>query len=126
MTLDEAILLADESNPNLIDRARKIEWLSRLDQWIWEQVISRHWPDKDTPKSWQAYTQETDPDTALLVHEPYGEMYVHYLIMQMQHINQETDKYNQSLMLYMSQRNQYTRDYQRRHRVRRRMDHLQF
>ena len=119
MTIDEAIMQADESNPNFIERARKVKWLSSLDTWIWEQVIKTHWPGRDTPGSFTPYDMDTDPDTALLVPEPWAEeLYKNYLNMQVQGINQEMEKYNNSLMLYTSARNQYIRDYQRKHRAR--------
>ena len=42
MTIEEAIFLVDEMKPNQIERARKIEWLSRLDERLFREVICAH------------------------------------------------------------------------------------
>lgn len=125
MTLAEAISQSDAGNPNLVPEARKIEWLSRLDQWIWDQVISRHEKGEDTPESYEPY-DENSGDTELLAPSPFDEMYIFYLDMQVQRLNQEYDKYNNSAVLYASMKGQYTRDYQRRHMPLRGIEHHQF
>ena len=46
MTIEQAIFLVDELKPNQIEKERKIEWLSRLDQRLYNEAVLTHWPEK--------------------------------------------------------------------------------
>ena len=124
MTVNEAIALVDELKPNQIEEARKIEWLSRLDQWVFDQVITPREKDESTPRSFEpyapAFTEEEPEEGAccreLLVKAPFDEMYRFYLEMQIDLANMEMDQYNNSSALYQNARGQFLRDYNRRHR----------
>ncbi|MBQ7657202.1 MAG: hypothetical protein IJS41_11930 [Clostridia bacterium] len=115
MSIEEAIFLVDELKPNQIERARKIEWLSRLDRSIFEEVFMKHKGDADTPESFTGYSQETNPDTELLAKEPHEEMYRFYLEMQIDLVNLEYDKYNNDELLYSEALNSFKRAYHREH-----------
>lgn len=116
MTLGEAIFLVDELKPNQIERARKIEWLSRLDQQIFEELMCRHVGDRDTPEEFTGYDQETDPDTVLLAKAPQDEMYRYYLELHIDLANLEYDKYNNDTVIFNDLWGQYARKYHREHR----------
>ena len=124
MTVSEAIALADALKPNQIERERKIEWLSRLDQWVFEQVITPREKDENTPTSFTPYCPpytdddlDEDPgDQELLIPAPFDETYRFYLEMQIDLANLETDKYMSDLALYQNARGQFLRDYNRKHR----------
>ena len=120
MTIDEAVFLVDELKPNQIEKARKIEWLSRLDERLFREVISTHVPGEEAPESTPAaftpYTQETPGDTELIAKAPYDELYRFYLEMHIDLANLEYDKYNNSAQLYGNALGQYKRWYHRTHR----------
>ena len=116
MTLEKAIFEVDELKPNQIERAQKIKWLSRLDQRIYEQIMCTHERDGRVPDEFIPYTQETDPDTELLVPEPFGEIYRFYLEMQIDLLNLEYDKYNNSAALYANALGQFSRYWHREHK----------
>lgn len=126
MTIDKAIFLADELKPNQIERARKIEWLSRLDQWIYQEIICRHERDENTPDEFVPYTQDTAPDTELLAKAPFDEVYRFCLEMHIDLANLEYDKYNNSAALYAAARGQFARAYHRTHLPLEERNHLQF
>ncbi|MBR6186923.1 MAG: hypothetical protein IKQ41_11760 [Clostridia bacterium] len=126
MTIEQAIFLVDELKPNQIERERKIEWLARLDQRLFEEVLKIHEPDERTPEAFVPYTQETDGDTALLAPAPYDEVYRFYLEMHIDLANLEYDKYNNSAKLYANALGQYKRWYHRNHRPRPRCVHHRF
>ena len=42
MTIQAAIDQVDEMKPNSIDLEKKITWLSKLDQMIWNEVFTKH------------------------------------------------------------------------------------
>ena len=50
MTIDEAVFLVDELKPNQIEKARKIEWLSRLDERLFREVICTHALEEEPEK----------------------------------------------------------------------------
>lgn len=124
MKLDEAIALTDALKPNQIERERKIEWLNRLDQWIFDQVITPREKDAGTPSAFEPYgppfiegdSGEDPGDRELLIPSPYDETYRFYLEMQIDLANLEMDKYANSNALYKTARDQYIRAYNRAHR----------
>ena len=126
MTLEKAIFLADELKPNQIERARKIEWLCRLDQMIFHDLAERHEADEDTPQVCPAYTQATPPDTELLAKAPYDEIYRFYLEMHIDLANQEYGKYNNSAMLFANTWGRLARDYHRQHRPKGAQRHIAY
>ena len=115
MTIDEAIHLADELTPNTIMRTRKLEWLSRLDQRIFKEIMNGH-VDKEAPAEMPAYDMDTDPDTQLLAGAPHDEMYRFYLEMQYHLANMELDKYNNAAVLYANAWQTFAREYHRDHK----------
>lgn len=118
MTIDQAIHTADELKPNQIERARKIDWLSRLDASIYRELMCTHERKsaEEVPDEFAGYRQDTNPDTVLLTPPPYDEIYRFYLEMQIDLANQEYDKYNNSAVLYATARGQLYRMWNREHR----------
>ena len=118
MTIDQAIHTADELKPNQIERARKIDWLERLDRRIFHDLICTHERKSgdETPAFFAGYGQDTHPDTVLLAPAPYDEIYRFYLEMHIDLVNQEYDKYNNSAMLYDASWGQLARMWHREHR----------
>lgn len=126
MTVEKALFLVDELKPNQIEKARKLEWLTNVDRYIFDHVIQTHEPDEDTPTEYAGYDQATEPDTELLVQAPFDELYRFYLEMHIDLANQEYDKYNNSAQLYANALSQYKRWYHREHRPRMPRQHLIF
>lgn len=69
-----------------------VTWLSNLDQQIYRDLIKGHVLDVEEPERYDA----EDLSTELLVPDPYTEMYVKYLCMQVDYYNNEIDRYNNS------------------------------
>ena len=126
MTIENAIFQADELKPNQVAKAQKITWLSHLDRRIFREVISVHEPDADTPQAFGGYTQDTPPDTELVVKPPYDDIYPYFLQMQIDLVNLEYDKYNNSLLLFSNAWGQFARAYHREHRFRPEANTLKF
>ena len=107
--------MTDELKPNQIERARKIEWLSRLDGLIYREIILRH-ARKDTEMTaCPHYDQATPPDTELLAKAPYDEIYRFYLETHIDLANQEYGKYNNSAALFSAAWGRMARAYHREH-----------
>lgn len=47
MTIAEAISMADSLKPNMMTDAVKIKFLNQIDQIIWDEIISQHYPEDD-------------------------------------------------------------------------------
>jgi len=100
MTLGKAIGLADLAAPNELEYPLKVKWLSTLDGSIVTDVLEQHrQEDIDFP----GYDAGTDPETALLVPDPWDELYVTYLIMMIHLENSEIERYNNQALLYADQ-----------------------
>ena len=126
MTIDKAIFLADELKPNQVERARKIEWLCRLDMRFYKEVMCRHEKDENVPDEFVPYTQSTDRDTELLIQAPFDEVYRFYLEMQIDLANQELDRFNNSAALYHNAWGEAVRAYHREHKPLTQDDYLKF
>lgn len=116
MTIREALSLVDELKPNSVERARKIGWLSDLDRRVFEDIFATHEPDANTPATFDGYTTETDEDTVLLVRDPDSEVYRWYLEMQIDLVNMELAKHNNSLALFDNAFKAYSSAYNRKHK----------
>ena len=118
MTLDQAIHTADELTPNQIERARKIDWLNRLDGRIYRDILCQHERRnaEEVPDVCPHYDQATPPDTELLAIAPYDEMYRFYLEMHINLANQEYDRYNNSATLHAEKYGEFARMWHRTHR----------
>lgn len=98
MKIIEAITQIDNLKHNTYSQNDKVQWLSRLDSNVKRLVIDTHEGGEEVRFS--GYTAETDPNTVMLVEEPFDEVYLRYLEMQIDYANGEIEKYNNSAMLY--------------------------
>ena len=112
MKIREAIDRIDSLKHNTYTYGEKIEWLSRLDGNIKNQIIDTHEGGQDV--IYKPYT-ENDMDTELLIGAPYDEMYIRYLEAQIDYYNGEIARYNNSMMMYQAAYDAYERFYNRTH-----------
>lgn len=114
MTIQEAIARVDALKPNAYTPAEKIVWLNNIDMTIKAEVL-------DTHEGWEAYadfsgyTTDTDQDTDLLVGSPYDKLYEHWLEAQIDYTDGETDRYQNSMAMFMTAYSDYARWYNRNH-----------
>lgn len=112
MTIIEAINGIDALKPNQYTQEQKIEWLSKIDGLIKEQVIDTH--------EGGVYIGSIDYsivpiNTKLLIPAPYDEIYLHYLTMKIDYAMGEYQKYNNSAQVYNTALQEYKRWYNREH-----------
>ena len=93
MTIQEAIDRADEMKANMMAPGLKIKQLTIIEQLIWEEVVMRHEHPAELDTR-PVYTEETDPTTKLIVPDPYSDVYVDWLLTQIDRQNQEDARYN--------------------------------
>lgn len=112
MKVREAIDRVDSLKHNTYTYGEKVDWLSRLDGIIKDQIIDTH--ESDDEVYFYGYT-EKDMETTLLVSAPYDEMYIRWLEAQIDYYNGEIARYNNSMMMYQAAFDDYQRFYNRKH-----------
>ena len=108
MTIIQAVNEVDNLKPNMYELSDKIKWLSRLDRRIFEQIILTHelseeeqepYLNDDGELVFEGY-DENDQDKELIVHEPYDELYTHWLSAQIDWNNREFIGFNSSNAMF--------------------------
>lgn len=116
MTIREAIDRVDTSNPNTISEEEKIRWLSLLDNSIYTDIYMTHYLNPcEEERTFEPYSVD-NTEKELFVPYPYDELYPAYLQMKIDEANKETDRYNNSAVLYNSYLEDYTHHYHKNHR----------
>lgn len=112
MKLSEAIKGADELRPgNKISNETKRRWLYSLDVGIFENVMLAHEDNaSEYPKD---YLTEFDPD--LLLDNSDAEVYVWYLVAQIDSATGESERYNTSTERYKALYKAFSAKYTREH-----------
>lgn len=124
MTINEAITQIDSLKVNTYAPADKIGWLSRVDTMIKKNIIDTH--EGAEAVQFAGYTEETDPETVLLVPEPYDELYIRYLEAQIDYTNGEYAKYNNSITMFNAAYEAYANYYNRNHMPKSNGNHFLF
>ena len=98
MTIAEAIALADQMKPNTMPNPTKVRFLSEVEGKIFNEIILKH--EHEEGIVCPTYDEDTDSGTEMLVPAPYDMVYVYWLMAQIDHLNQEMDKYNNDRSLF--------------------------
>ena len=113
MTLAEAIGRADALRPNSFSYAQKLAWVSALDAAVTAELINTH--DGGEWVGFKGYTEESTPQTELLIPAPYDEAHLRYLEAQMDYANGEYDRFNNSNAMYAAAFGAFVNHYNRTH-----------
>lgn len=113
MTIIEMITDVDALKPNGYDPNYKVQWLSQLDGRVKKEIIDTHEGGEDI--SFTEYNADTPPDTKLLVQPPYDDMYRYWLEAQIDYLNGEYAKYNNSMAMFNTAYSAFERYYNRTH-----------
>ena len=113
MTINEAINRLDALIFNTYTNDDKVQWLSRLDAAVKQQIIDTHVGGENV--IFNGYTPETPGTTALLVPTPYDEVYLRWMEAQINYHNGEYDKYNAAIILYNTAFDAYASHYNKTH-----------
>lgn len=98
MTINEVLDEVDRiAKNNSVDRNQKIKWLDRLDRNIFNDLLQYK---KDNVETFDGYDVDDDEDIELLVVSPYDELYVYYILAQINLIQQEVKYYNNNIAVY--------------------------
>ena len=107
MTINGAISAIDARYPNNLPIPTKIQYLSKLDHLIAQNIMST---------DFTGYTEDTSGNTELLVGDPYTDIYVFWLQAWIDYWNGEYDKYNTAITMYQSVYDAFAKEYGSTHR----------
>jgi hypothetical protein len=113
MKIGEAITTLDELKANTYTRQNKIMWLSRLDNMVTVNVL-RHYVGNEEFE-FTGYDENTDPETELLMPEPFAEAYIRYMSAQIDLHNADYEEYNNTVELFNDMYQQFKNWYNRNH-----------
>ena len=122
MTISEILALVDDINPNTYDEKIKINWLSELDNKIFtslvmtcEHVLVDDGEGNLVEPTFTAYTED-DEEKELIAPNEFADIYRYYLATQIEYSNGETDRYNNSMLMFNSAYDAFERWYVRNHK----------
>lgn len=121
MKLLEAIAEFDARQYNTVDHDQKVKWLEQVDYRIFGQIISTH----ENPAITEFAGYDGD-NVDLLAPEPYSAMYIWWLESQVHLMNKEYNEYNNAILLYNKEYEDYARWYTRNHLPLREHNHFRF
>ena len=113
MKVNEAIAQIDNLRPNAVSEKIKRDWLTRVDRYVFEEIISAREDAK--AQTFEPYG-DGDGERDLLVGEPYAELYIFYLEGMIYYATRELDKMSSSMALYNETIQNYKAKYFAEHR----------
>lgn len=114
MTIEQVIAAVDAQrtgNPYMTDE--KIKWLSDVEGIIWNEIVQTH--ENPDDYEFDGYNNGTDRDTELIAGDMYADLYVHYVLAQIDRSQQEYAKYNVDVQQYNALFQQFAAWYNRTH-----------
>ena len=99
MTIQQALDTADEMMPNMMSRRLKMAFLTEIEQLVHQEIIMKHEHTQEQ-ETLPVYTEDKDPETELLIPDPYSKIYYYYLISRIDEQNLEIDKFNTHWALF--------------------------
>ena len=98
MTILEAIQRIDVLKPNTYNQTEKIRWLSELDGMVKREIIDTH--EGGDEVKYEQYGDNVVLTTELLVPHPYDRIYLPWLQAQIDYLNGENGKYQNSMSMF--------------------------
>ena len=113
MTVNEAIARCDEMIGDNCGREAKLRWLSDVESMLYQEIICTHEGFYER-KNWRPFCAD-DGERELLAQDPYGELYVFYLMMRSHLLLQDMNQYNNAAALFASSYTSFADWYNRTH-----------
>ena len=113
MKISEAISSLDALKFNTYNQSDKVNWLSRLDNMVKNQIIDTH--EGAETVTFTGYDDNTSLNTELLVPAPYDEVYLRWLEAQIDYYNGEYDRYNDAMDMFNTAYEGFKNYYNRTH-----------
>lgn len=106
MKLTEAVMRVQTLKPSQYSIEDMTRWVSELDGLLYKEYVTWHEGVEDVAHG--PYDPIEDAETELMVPDPYSDVYIKYLMAQIDFYNYEISRYNQSMIMYNSALSAYT------------------
>ena len=113
MTIHEVLSRIDNEYPNDYPPERKIEYISRLDWNIKNNIIDKH--EGGDGVSFSGYDINTPEDTVLIVPDAFADMYIFWLQGWIDYWNGDYKRYNNAIAMYQTIYEAFSNDYHSKH-----------
>lgn len=111
MTVTQALEALDREKPNVFTQEEKVGWLNELEAMVTREIVQTHVGGENA----EIPVLGEDGETVLTAPTPYDRMYPLYLAAQVDRLNGELGKYNNSITLFMTAYGEYRNWYNRTH-----------
>ena len=113
MTLADLIAYVDQIRPNAYDKEVMTGWVNEIEHKIYDQVLNK--AVGNTAVDPTPYLYDMNGETELLVEDAHKDVYVTYLLAQMDYANMELDRYNTDAAMHQAAWQDYAAEYRRNH-----------
>lgn len=112
MTVEQVIAAVDDQRPNHPHHEKLYKWLSDVEGVIWREIVCTH----ENPEGYDfGEYAESDTDAQLIADDMYADLYMYYLLAQIDRAQQEYAKYNVDVQQYNALFQQFAAKYNRTH-----------
>ena len=122
MYVNQILAQVDEIKPNTYDENIKIIWLSELEGRVFNDLVltPEHELVEDEEGNMVEPTfdgfDETSENEELMIPDTYADVYRNWLIAQIDYANGESDRFNNSMVMFNSSLKEYYDFYNRTHK----------
>ena len=113
MTLAELIAYIDQIRPNAFDKEVETGWVNEIEHKVFDQVINKAVGNEISDPT--PYFYDLNAETTLLVEDAHKDVYVTYLLAQMDYANMELDRFNADSAMHQAAWQEYAAEYRRNH-----------
>ncbi len=111
MTIREVLTDTDTMKPNQYDEGTKVKWLNEVENKVY-QVISKRKGEVKKPN----INIESDYDSELLLPDAFSDIYTYYIESMIDYYNGETQRYNNSAIMFDNAFSEFENFWYREHR----------
>ena len=113
MTLADLIAYVDQIRPNAFDKDVETGWVNEIEHKIFDQIINK--AVGNTAVDPTPYLYDENGEAELLVDDAHKDVYVTYLLAQMDFANMELDRYSADAAMHQAAWQEYAAEYRRNH-----------
>lgn len=111
MTIAEVITELDQVRPNQYSIPQKVKWLSEVEGTIIDEVFNQA---EGNNIEFTKYV-ESDAEKELMIPERFSDIYLSYLLAKIDFHDEETENYNNDVLMYQATYEQFAAWYRRQH-----------
>ena len=113
MTLAELIAYVDNIRPNAFDKDVMTGWVNTIERQVYDQILSR--AADYTGDTYGPYQYDLDAERELLVEDAHKDVYVTYILAQMDYAIMELDRFNADSAMHQAAWQEFAAEYRRNH-----------